>query len=119
VTDRGPNDPPPFTLRDGIHYTSTRVRQWTGATERQLRYWARKGIAKPSIQDTTTSGRPRLYSAEDLRWIRELVNLLADGWSLQSIGFQLELAFTLDEIRRNRWRATNRIPWRFRERRSA
>jgi DNA-binding transcriptional MerR regulator len=99
----------PFELHERRQYTATRACQWSGATPRQLRYWDRIGLARPSIQTTRgTPGIPRLYSAADLRRLQAIVSLLWDGWTVQSIRVQLSAGLELEEIARNNWRQTGR-----------
>ena len=52
--------------------TASEVLKMTGATYRQLDYWAREGILPPSVR-ATGSGSRRGWSVEDARRIRALV----------------------------------------------
>lgn len=52
---------------------------------RQLDYWARTGLVRPSIQDAGGSGTHRLYSFQDLVQLRVIKQLLDTGISLQKI----------------------------------
>lgn len=56
-----------------------------GITYRQLDYWARTGLALPSIQPAQGSGSQRLYSFEDLVELKLIKNLLDTGVSLQRV----------------------------------
>lgn len=80
-------------------YVATYVCDLTGATPRQLRYWDRIGLAKPSVQ--TTGGKPgvpRRYSGADVIRIRMIVHLLYEGMSLQQLRKRLARGGDLTDI---------------------
>lgn len=54
-----------------------------GITYRQLDYWARTGLIRPSIADAQGSGTQRLYSYRDLVSLKVIKNLLDAGVSLK------------------------------------
>ena len=54
-----------------------------GITYRQLDYWARTDLIRPSITDTTSSDTQRRYSYRDLIELRVIKSLLDAGVSLQ------------------------------------
>lgn len=56
-----------------------------GISYRQLDYWARTGLATPSVQAAQGSGSQRLYSFEDLVELKLIKNLLDTGVSLQRV----------------------------------
>jgi DNA-binding transcriptional MerR regulator len=56
-----------------------------GISYRQLDYWARTGLATPSVQPAQGSGSQRLYSFEDLVELKVIKNLLDAGVSLQQV----------------------------------
>jgi DNA-binding transcriptional MerR regulator len=56
-----------------------------GISYRQLDYWARTELVRPSIQDAQGSGTQRLYSFEDLVELRVIKKLLDAGVSLQRV----------------------------------
>ena len=56
-----------------------------GISYRQLDYWARTGLATPSIQPAQGSGSQRLYSFEDLIELRLIKKLLDAGVSLRQV----------------------------------
>ena len=56
-----------------------------GISYRQLDYWARTGLATPSVQAAQGSGSQRLYSFEDLVELKLIKNLLDTGVSLQMV----------------------------------
>lgn len=55
-----------------------------GITYRQLDYWARTGLVRPSVSEARGSGSQRLYSFRDLLELRVVRTLLDAGISLQS-----------------------------------
>jgi DNA-binding transcriptional MerR regulator len=61
------------------------VMRTTGITYRQLDYWARTGLLRPSIQDAAGSGSRRRYSFQDILQLRIMKRLLDAGISLQQI----------------------------------
>lgn len=56
-----------------------------GISYRQLDYWARTGLAVPSIAQAAGSGTSRRYSRADLVKMRIVIRLLEAGMSLQRI----------------------------------
>jgi DNA-binding transcriptional MerR regulator len=55
-----------------------------GITYRQLDYWARTDLLRPSISDARGSGTQRVYSYTDLLQLRAIKQLLDAGVSLRS-----------------------------------
>ena len=56
-----------------------------GISYRQLDYWARTELVRPSIRDAQGSGTQRLYSFQDLVQLRVIKKLLDAGVSLQRV----------------------------------
>jgi DNA-binding transcriptional MerR regulator len=54
-----------------------------GITYRQLDYWARTGLMRPSLADARGSGTQRLYSYTDLLELKVIKQLLDAGVKLQ------------------------------------
>ncbi len=54
-------------------------------TYRQLDYWARTGLVKPTVRCATGSGSQRLYSFKDILVLKVVKKLLDTGVSLQQI----------------------------------
>ena len=54
-----------------------------GITYRQLDYWARTGLLRPSIADARGSGSQRVYSYTDVVELKVIKQLLDAGISLQ------------------------------------
>lgn len=59
--------------------------QVAGITYRQLDYWARTDLVKPSIRTARGSGSQRLYSFKDVLVLKIVKRLLDTGISLQNI----------------------------------
>ncbi len=55
-----------------------------GITYRQLDYWARTNLVRPSVQDAAGSGTQREYSYTDLVELKVIKSLLDAGVSLQA-----------------------------------
>jgi DNA-binding transcriptional MerR regulator len=56
-----------------------------GISYRQLDYWARTALVRPSIRDARGSGTQRLYSFQDLVALKVIKGLLDTGVSLQKV----------------------------------
>ena len=64
-------------------YRGPQVCSIVGITYRQLDYWARTNLLRPSISDAKGSGTQRMYSYTDLLQLKVIKRLLDDGVSLQ------------------------------------
>ena len=65
-------------------YRGPQVCKIVGITYRQLDYWARTNLIRPSIADARGSGSQRRYSYRDLVDLKVIKSLLDAGVSLQS-----------------------------------
>jgi DNA-binding transcriptional MerR regulator len=65
-------------------YRGPQVCKIVGITYRQLDYWARTDLVRPSICDANGSGTQRLYSYTDLVELRVIKQMLDAGIALQS-----------------------------------
>jgi DNA-binding transcriptional MerR regulator len=65
-------------------YRGPQVCAVVGITYRQLDYWARTDLLRPSISEARGSGTQRLYSYSDLLQIKVIKRLLDSGISLRS-----------------------------------
>lgn len=70
---------------DDQGYRIPEVQRIVGISYRQLDYWARTGLVRPSIRDAGGSGTQRLYSFQDLVELKTIKKLLDAGVSLQRI----------------------------------
>ena len=81
-------------------FRAPQVCKLVGITYRQLDYWARTDLLKPSIQSARGSGSQRLYSFEDIVQLKVVKNLLDAGMSLNKIRQAMEILRT--ELRSER-----------------
>src|SRR5688572_33425471 len=65
-------------------YRGPQVCKIVGITYRQLDYWARTDLLRPSISEARGSGTQRRYSYTDLLELKVIKQLLDAGVSLQS-----------------------------------
>ena len=71
-------------------YRVPEVCRIVGISYRQLDYWARTDLVRPSVRDAGGSGTQRLYSFQDLLQLKVVKNLLDAGVSLQQIRRAIE-----------------------------
>ncbi len=64
-------------------FRGTQVCVLVGITYRQLDYWARTNLLRPSITDATGSGSQRRYSYRDVLELKVIKRLLDAGLKLQ------------------------------------
>lgn len=85
------SDPEPT---DGV-YTISVAAELAGVTDRSLRLYERHELLRPS----RTTGGTRRYSQDDLRRLRRITELIADGVNLTGIGKILDLEQDTHELR--------------------
>jgi DNA-binding transcriptional MerR regulator len=66
-------------------FSGTRAAEVVGITYRQLDYWARTDLVRPSLADASGSGSRRSYSYRDLLELKVIKNLLDAGIRLESV----------------------------------
>jgi DNA-binding transcriptional MerR regulator len=66
-------------------YSGTQAAKVVGITYRQLDYWARTDLIRPSLTDASGSGSRRRYSYKDLLELRVIKTLLDAGIKLESV----------------------------------
>ncbi len=66
-------------------YTSRQASEIAGITYRQLDYWARTDLVRPSVVAAGGSGTRRAYSYRDLLQLKIIRDLLVGGVGLQQI----------------------------------
>lgn len=66
-------------------YSGTQAAKVVGITYRQLDYWARTDLVRPSLTDAAGSGSRRRYSYKDLLELRVIKTLLDAGIKLESV----------------------------------
>jgi|GEM_PF-39139 len=79
---QGPKDgPSPGALEARGAFRGPQVCKIIGITYRQLDYWARTDLLRPSVHDARGSGSQRLYSYTDLVQLKVIKRLIAAGVS--------------------------------------
>ena len=66
-------------------FTGNKTASIVGITYRQLDYWARTDLVRPSLVDAAGSGSRRKYSYQDLLELRVIKSLLDAGIKLESV----------------------------------
>jgi DNA-binding transcriptional MerR regulator len=66
-------------------FSGTKAAAVVGITYRQLDYWARTDLVRPSLSDANGSGSRRQYSYRDLLELRVIKSLLDAGIKLESV----------------------------------
>ena len=66
-------------------FSGTKAAAVVGISYRQLDYWARTDLIRPSLADASGSGSRRLYSYRDLLELRVIKSLLDAGIKLESV----------------------------------
>ncbi len=69
---------------DELGYGGPQVCKLVGISYRQLDYWARTDLLRPSLADAAGSGTQRRYSYRDLVALKVIKSLLDAGLSLQT-----------------------------------
>jgi DNA-binding transcriptional MerR regulator len=68
-----------------LGYSGTAAASIVGISYRQLDYWARTDLVRPSLADAAGSGSRRRYSYRDLLELRMIKSLLDAGIKLESV----------------------------------
>lgn len=68
-----------------VGFSGTRTAKVVGITYRQLDYWARTDLIRPSINDAAGSGSRRRYSYNDLLELKAIKKLLDSGIKLEQV----------------------------------
>ena len=66
-------------------YSGKQASEIVGISYRQLDYWARTDLIRPTAADASGSGTRRVYSYRDLLELRVIKNLLDAGIRLESV----------------------------------
>jgi len=69
----------------GQGYSGQRTAEIVGITYRQLDYWARTDLVRPSLADAKGSGSRRRYSYRDLLELKTIKRLLDAGIKLETV----------------------------------
>ncbi|MFW6204527.1 MAG: MerR family transcriptional regulator [Actinomycetota bacterium] len=78
-------DEPVTPLPEDVGYRGPTACAVAGITYRQLDYWARTGLVRPTVRAAHGSGSHRLYSFRDVLVLKIVKRLLTTGVSLQQI----------------------------------
>ncbi|MDQ3571003.1 MAG: MerR family transcriptional regulator [Actinomycetota bacterium] len=89
MAQRGPKSGPDGGPEEG--YRGPQVCSLVGISYRQLDYWARTSLLRPSISEAKGSGTQRRYSYRDLLELKVIKRLLDAGVSLQSARRAIEV----------------------------
>jgi DNA-binding transcriptional MerR regulator len=73
------------TAEEHDGYSGRRAAEIVGITYRQLDYWARTDLIRPSMRDASGSGTRRQYTYRDLLELRTIKTLLDAGIKLESV----------------------------------
>ena len=68
-----------------VGYSGTKAATLVGISYRQLDYWARTDLVRPSLADAKGSGSRRSYSYRDLLELKLVKSLLDAGIKLESV----------------------------------
>ncbi|HWL44191.1 MAG TPA: MerR family transcriptional regulator [Ilumatobacter sp.] len=68
-----------------LGFSGSQAAKVVGITYRQLDYWARTDLIRPSLSDASGSGSRRRYSYKDLLELRVIKTLLDAGFKLESV----------------------------------
>jgi DNA-binding transcriptional MerR regulator len=68
-----------------LGFSGTRAAKVVGISYRQLDYWARTDLIRPSISDANGSGSRRAYSYNDLLELKTIKKLLDAGIKLEQV----------------------------------
>jgi DNA-binding transcriptional MerR regulator len=77
-------DPGAGFVGDELGFGGPQVCKIVGISYRQLDYWARTDLLRPSLADAAGSGTQRRYSYRDLVALKVIKSLLDSGLSLQT-----------------------------------
>lgn len=77
-------------------YSGKKAAEIVGITYRQLDYWARTDLIRPSMADAAGSGSRRLYSYRNLLELKVIKNLLDSGIRLEQV--REVFAYLQDEL---------------------
>ena len=75
----------PITDMNDEGFSGNRAAEIVGITYRQLDYWARTDLVRPSLSDAAGSGSRRRYSYTDLLELRVIKSLLDAGIKLENV----------------------------------
>ena len=72
-------------MSDDVGFSGKKTAEVVGITYRQLDYWARTDLVKPSLAEANGSGSRRRYSYSDLLELKIIKSLIDAGIKLESV----------------------------------
>jgi len=85
VQDTSDHASTPVAEPGDLGYSGTQTAKVVGISYRQLDYWARTDLIRPSLSDATGSGSRRRYSYNDLLELKAIKKLLDAGIKLEQV----------------------------------
>ena len=84
-SDESSIDPIDPRLAEQIGWSGTQTAKVVGISYRQLDYWARTDLIRPSLTDAAGSGSRRRYSYSDLLELKTIKKLIDAGIKLEQV----------------------------------
>ena len=94
-------------LRPEEGYSGQEVCRVVGITYRQLDYWARTELVRPSLADARGSGTQRRYSYQDLVRLKVVKSLLDAGVKLQAARSAID--YLRDDLGETKWETASLV----------
>ena len=94
-------------LRPEEGYSGPDVCRVVGITYRQLDYWARTDLVRPSLADARGSGTQRRYSYQDLVRLKVVKSLLDAGVKLQAARSAID--YLRDDLGETKWETASLV----------
>ena len=85
-------------IKHSSSYSGLQASKVVGISYRQLDYWARTDLIRPSIADAHGSGSQRRYSYEDLLKLKLIKRLIDNGLSLQGVRRTIESIDRIEDM---------------------
>jgi DNA-binding transcriptional MerR regulator len=96
-----------LTLRTDEGYSGPEVCRVVGITYRQLDYWARTDLVRPSLADARGSGTQRRYSYQDLVRLKVVKSLLDAGVKLQAARSAID--YLREDLGESQWETASLV----------
>jgi DNA-binding transcriptional MerR regulator len=107
MSTSGANQPEQLSLRAEEGYSGPEVCRVVGITYRQLDYWARTDLVRPSLADARGSGTQRRYSYQDLVRLKVVKSLLDAGVKLQAARSAID--YLRDDLGEAKWETASLV----------
>ena len=96
-----------LSLRPDEGYSGPEVCRVVGITYRQLDYWARTDLVRPSLADARGSGTQRRYSYQDLVRLKVVKSLLDAGVKLQAARAAID--YLREDLGESQWETASLV----------